>query len=100
MTTSRMTWYSFNNDILSLKIHVHPGSNRDEIEGLISDRIKIRIKAPAVDNKANDYLKKFLAKQFGVSKSSVEISRGQKSRMKTLVIPSPKNFPGWFNNLC
>ena len=47
---------------------------------------KLRIKAPAVDNKANTELVKFLAQYFKISKSQVQILHGSKSSHKTILL--------------
>ncbi len=48
--------------------------------------IKIKIKAPAVDGKANSELIRFLAKQFNVQSRNIEILSGLRSRMKLIRI--------------
>lgn len=48
--------------------------------------IKLRINAPAVDNKANEAIIKFLSKHFEVPKKSIEITKGAKSSLKTIFI--------------
>jgi len=48
--------------------------------------MKIYINARPVDGKANQALIKFLAKHYNVSKSNIEITKGEKSRNKTIEI--------------
>ena len=48
--------------------------------------IKVRIKAPPVDGKANKYLVEFLAGYFGLSKSKVRLLKGETNQFKTLEI--------------
>jgi uncharacterized protein (TIGR00251 family) len=50
-------------------LHIQPKASRDEWSGLHGERLKLRIKAPPVDGKANAYLIGFLAKEFGINKS-------------------------------
>ena len=47
---------------------------------------KVYLTAPPVDGKANQALIKFLAKHYNVSKSSIEIIKGEKSRNKIIEI--------------
>ncbi len=72
-------------DLLRLEIKVIPGASKnmlkDEGEG-----IKVYLTAPPVDGKANEALVKFLAKHYDVSKSSVAIIKGEKSRHKIVEI--------------
>lgn len=69
-----------------LEVHVQPGARRSEFAGRHGERIKIRLAARAMDNKANEALVEFLAEHYGVRKSSVRIAAGLKSREKRVVI--------------
>jgi uncharacterized protein (TIGR00251 family) len=69
-----------------LEVHVQPGARRSEFAGRHGERIKIRLAAPAVDNKANEALVEFLAAHYGVPRRSVRIAAGLKSRRKRVVI--------------
>ena len=72
-------------DIL-LKVHLQPKASRNEIVGPYRDGIKIKVTAPPIEGKANEALIRFLAKEFGISISSIEILKGLHSREKTLRI--------------
>ena len=71
---------------LKLSLHVQPNARRSEIAGLHGDALKIRIAAPAVDNKANTELVDFLSKSLGIPKSAIVIRRGTSGRHKVLEI--------------
>jgi len=71
---------------IKISVRVVPNASRCEIVGLIDDVFKIKLDVPPVDGKANAKCVKFLSKLLGVSKSSVEIASGEKSRTKTLLI--------------
>ena len=55
----------------------------------VSGGLKVRIAAPAVDNRANDLLIGLIAESLGLGRSSVVILRGQTSRNKLLGINCP-----------
>lgn len=76
-----------------LLCHLQPKAASDGFAGLHGDRIKIRIKAPPVDGKANAYLLKFLAGEFGVAASQVSLLAGDSARQKTVLIAAPKILP-------
>jgi len=57
-------------------------------EGDTMEVCKIKLKAPPVDNAANEELIKFLAKYYQVNKNKVEIKKGLKSRYKVVEILS------------
>jgi len=71
---------------LSLTLHAQPGARKSEIVGLHGDALKVRIAAPAVDNKANAALIEFLSETLGVSKSAISIRHGATSRRKVVEV--------------
>jgi len=85
--------------VLVLDIHVQPRADRDEIVGLHGDRLKIRIKAPPVDGKANRHLIEFLAEAFGVAKRDVVLLAGETGRDKRFKICSPRCWPPFWAEL-
>ena len=70
----------------TLLLHVQPGARRSEIVGRHGDALKIRVAAPAVDNKANSELIDFLSRALGVQKSAIVIRRGASARRKLVEI--------------
>ena len=73
-------------DGIILKIYVQPKSSQNAIVGVHDDAVKIRLTAPPVDNAANELCIKFLAKQLGIPKSSMDIISGHTSRFKQVFI--------------
>ena len=69
-----------------LKVYLQPKSSRNEVVGLYRDGIKVKVTVPPVEGKANEALIRFLAREFGISPSCIEIIRGLHSREKTLRI--------------
>jgi uncharacterized protein (TIGR00251 family) len=67
-------------------LHVQPGARKNEITGLHGDALKVKIAAPAVENKANSALIEFLAGTLGVPKSAVAIRQGATGRRKVVEI--------------
>jgi uncharacterized protein len=74
------------NGAVLLPVRVTPRSNKNEIVRFDGDVLKVRLKAPPVDGKANEALVKFLAQEFRVPASNIEITRGHASRTKVLSI--------------
>ncbi len=68
------------------KVYLQPKSSKNEIIGPFRDGIKIKVTAPPVEGKANEALIRFLAKELGISMSSIEIVKGRRSREKTVRI--------------
>ena len=71
---------------LTLTVRIQPRASTDEIAGSIEGALKIRLRAPAVENRANEALVQFLADILKTSKSAVRIRSGQESRTKRIEI--------------
>jgi uncharacterized protein (TIGR00251 family) len=66
----------------TLHFHVIPNAKVDKVIGEHGDAIKIKLRAPAVEGKANAALRHFLAAQLEISKHAIVLEHGQKSRDK------------------
>ncbi len=71
---------------VTLTVHVQPGAKTSALAGLHGDAVKVRIAAPAVDNKANAALIAFLAEIFDVRPARIRIRQGGKGRRKVIDI--------------
>jgi len=69
---------------LSLKIT--PGAPRDEVLGELGDAVRIKLRAPPVDGKANDALVRFLAERLGLHASALRLVAGATGRRKVVQI--------------
>lgn len=76
--------YDARRDRLTLTVHVQPGAKSSALAGLHGDAVKIRIAAPAVDNKANAALIAFLAAALGLQPARLRLRQGSKSRRKVV----------------
>jgi uncharacterized protein (TIGR00251 family) len=81
-------WARRSGDHWLLEVRVQPGASRTEVAGMLGDRLKVRIAAPAVDGRANSALVAFLADRLGVAKGQVEVVRGASNRSKTVSVPA------------
>jgi hypothetical protein len=71
---------------VSFHVRVQPRASQDEIAGVINGALKIRLQAPAVENRANEALVEFLAHLLKTPKSAVRILAGDRSRRKRIEI--------------
>ena len=71
---------------VSFRVRVVPRASRDAIEGDQEGVLKVRLKAPPVDDKANEALRRLLAQRLHVPVSAVSIVTGEKSRTKRVSI--------------
>jgi hypothetical protein len=69
-----------------LRFHVVPNAKSDEVVGEHGDAIKIKLRAPAVEGKANAALRCFLAVELNIPKSAIILEHGQRSRHKVIRI--------------
>ena len=71
-------------DHVLLRVRVQPKASRDAVQWDTDERIRVALTAPPVDGAANTALRRFMAKRLGLSKGSVSLVSGEKSREKTL----------------
>jgi uncharacterized protein len=67
-------------------VRLQPGASRDEVSGVVEGAMKIRLRAPALENRANEALCEFLAGLLKRPKSAVRILSGEHSRTKRVAI--------------
>ena len=80
-------FYEIRDDKIIINIKAQPNSSKNKIAGLYDmDKLKINIKAPAVEGAANKELIKFLSKMFKIPKSDI-ILKGENSKRKQVVLP-------------
>ncbi len=65
-------------------VKVHPRAKKNAITGEIGDALKVSLKAPPTDGKANSACIDLFAKLLKVTHSSVTIASGQTSRGKVI----------------
>jgi uncharacterized protein (TIGR00251 family) len=73
---------SENNGSVTFDVRVIPRSSKSEIVGEHDGALKVKLNSPPVDGAANDELVRLLSKEFGVSRSAVEIVSGQTAKSK------------------
>ena len=73
-------------DSITFEVRVTPRASRSRIIGAQDGILKVALTAPPIEGEANKALLELLAKQLGVSKSAVEIIRGERGRNKLLRI--------------
>jgi hypothetical protein len=85
------SWYRFdpNRDLLTLSLHVQPNAKRTEFAGLHGGHLKVRVAAPAIEDKANALLLDFLKKKLDLPGGRVMIKRGSRGRTKTIEVSNP-----------
>ncbi len=72
--------------MVTLNIKVKPGSFKDEILFDSEGTLVVKIKEKPIEGAANEYLVKYLAEEFGLSKNSVVLEKGSTSKFKRIAI--------------
>jgi uncharacterized protein (TIGR00251 family) len=67
-------------------VRVQPRASKDEVAGEIGGALKVRLRAPALEDRANEALVEFLAQLLKTPKSAVRILSGARSRTKRIEI--------------
>ena len=71
---------------LVLTLHVQPGARSSAPAGRHGDALKIRIAAPAADDRANRALIDFLHGELALPRTALRITQGSRSRHKLVEI--------------
>ncbi|MBB4910324.1 DUF167 domain-containing protein [Actinophytocola algeriensis] len=72
---------------MRVDIRVKPGARKESVGGTHGDALVVAVQAPPVDGKANDAVRKALARAFGVRRQDVVIVAGERSRDKVVELP-------------
>jgi uncharacterized protein (TIGR00251 family) len=70
----------------TLRLHIIPNAKANQVMGAHGAAIKIKLRAPAVEGKANAALRSFLAEELKIPERNIALVRGQKSRAKLIRI--------------
>jgi len=68
--------------LIRLKVRVIPNARKNEVAVCTREEIRLKVKAPAVDGKANTALIEYLAELTDVPRSKIQIKAGEKARIK------------------
>ena len=67
-------------------VRVQPRASKDLIAGEMGGALKVRLRAPALEDRANEALVEFLAELLKTPRTAVRILSGERSRTKRLEI--------------
>jgi uncharacterized protein (TIGR00251 family) len=72
--------------MIKLLIKVKPNSAKDEISVDSENNLTVKIRAKPVDGEANEYLVKYLAKEFNIRRGLIQIEKGATSPLKRILL--------------
>ena len=67
-------------------VYLQPKAAKDDVVGLHGRALKLKVKAPPVDDKANEAVAALLAARLGTSPRAVVLVSGRTSRNKRLLV--------------
>src|SRR5260370_18927195 len=67
---------------VTFSMRVQPRASKDEVAGEMEGALKVRLRAPAGEDRANQPLVEFLAQPLKTSRAAVSILSGERSRPK------------------
>jgi len=76
----------YNSSMATLRFHIVPNAKIDKVAGAHGGAIKIKLRAQAVEGKANAALRCFLADQLNISQRAIILEHGLRSRDKVIRI--------------
>ncbi|GHF75941.1 hypothetical protein FHX82_002472 [Amycolatopsis bartoniae] len=65
-------------------IRVKPGARRDFVGGDHAGALVVAVKAPAVEGKANEAVRRVLARELGLRSRDVLVAQGERGRDKVI----------------
>ena len=71
-------------DVAELRVRVQPRASANAIDGMREGALVVRVTAPPADGRANDAVRKLIARRLRVGVTRVEIVRGAGARDKVL----------------
>ncbi len=74
------------NGVVVVAVRVQPRASQNDVAGEMNGALKIRLQAPALENRANEALVEYLALLLKTPRAAVRILSGERSRIKRVEI--------------
>jgi len=87
------SFFVWDGDVLVLNVLGTPGAKQDAIGKVKGNQLKISVTAAPRAGRATDHMLRFLAKEFDVASSDIEVVFGRMNVNKQLRIKAPKQLP-------
>ncbi|MFK5891940.1 MAG: DUF167 domain-containing protein [Pseudomonadota bacterium] len=91
-------FYFWDKDTLVVNILGTPSAKRNKIGKIKGNQLKVSVTAAPEKGKATSVMVRFLAKEFGVKQSAIEVVYGDMNINKQLRVNAPKKLPNIFTD--
>jgi hypothetical protein len=91
--SSKDAVFTWEGNILILNILGKPSSKLDAIGKIKGNQLKVSVTAAPISGRATDHMVRFLANEFGVATSDIDVVFGRMNVNKQLRIKAPKRLP-------
>ena len=81
-----MPWITEADGEVVITVHACPRANRNALQGLHGDALKVRLQSPPIDGKANEALLGFLAATLGIARRDIRLISGATGRHKRVAV--------------
>ena len=101
MAKKSMVFKSFctwDDSVLVINILGKPSSKVDAIGKVVGTQLKVSVTANPIAGRATDHMVRFLAGEFAINPSNIEVVFGRMNVNKQLPIQSPKKLPSVIAN--
>ena len=86
MSNTSPPWLLQEDENVYVHLLISPGASQNAIQGVHDQRLKVALKAPPTDGKANKALIHFLSKILSIPKSRIQLKAGHGHRRKTIIL--------------
>ncbi len=87
------SFFAWDGNVLVLNVLGTPGAKKDAIGKVKGNQLKISVTEAPRAGRATDHMVRFLAKEFDVASSDIEVVFGRMNINKQLRIKAPKRLP-------
>lgn len=77
-------WIRASKDGASIELFVRPGAAKDAVAGVHGTGLRVKVKAPPVEGRANRAVEELFADLLGLPRAAVRVVTGESSRHKTI----------------
>ncbi|MCE5360128.1 MAG: DUF167 domain-containing protein [Acidithiobacillus sp.] len=96
MSIAEKPFFWWDGETLVVNILGKPGASKDAIGKPKGAQLKVSVTSAPENGRATDHMVRFLAREFGVSPSAIDVVFGRMSVNKQLRITAPQKLPAVF----